>query len=70
MLAKNALTKLRMAKRGIPKTAYPATRTGWQADRTLRSAATTPAAVIDGRLHNSEFLKKSLLIWTVLTRSP
>jgi phytoene synthase len=69
-LASTTLSKLRTAKRLLPKIAYPATRTGWQADRTLRSAAATPAAVIGGRLHNSEFLKKSLLIWTVLSRSP
>jgi phytoene synthase len=70
VLAQKALSKLRTAKPLIPKTAYAATRTGWQADRTLRSAAATPAVVADGGLHNSEFLKKSLLIRNVLTRSP
>lgn len=69
-LASTALGNLRHLKKSIPTAAKPATRTGWQADRTLRSAAATPAIVKDGGLHNSEFLKKYLLIWTVATRSP
>ncbi|MGR3661554.1 MAG: squalene/phytoene synthase family protein [Paracoccaceae bacterium] len=69
-LANDALIKLKQARKSVPKSAYPATRTGWLADRTLRSAAATPADVIDGRLHNSEFSRKFSLLLRVVTGSP
>lgn len=69
-LAQEALDLLEKNRSAVPRAAYPATRMGWQADRTLRSAAANPADVKDGRLHNSEFLKKASLLWRVISRQP
>lgn len=69
-LASNARMQLKSTCKSIPKIARPATRSGWQADRTLRSAAANPAVVTDGRLHSSEFHKKTTLIWRILRGLP
>lgn len=69
-LAKAGLERLRNAKKLVPRDAYYATRTGWQAGKTLRLAAANPAAVSGGRLHNSEFSKKLSLMLKVLIRTP
>ena len=69
-LAETGLERLKKARKLIPKDAYYATRTGWQAGKTLRFAAANPAAVSGGRLHNSEFYKKSSLLLKVLLGIP
>ncbi len=69
-LAHEALERIKAARKAVPRIAYPATRTGWQADRALRSAAANPAAVEGGRLHNSEFNRKLTLLWRVLSAAP
>ncbi len=70
-LAVGALARLRKGRgwRGVQRCARPATRTGWRAGRTLRSAAANPAAVKGGWLHISEFEKRSSLLLRVLSGS-
>ena len=69
-LARAALRSLRSARKSVPSDARPVTRSGWQADRTLRSAAANPAAVASGRLHSSEFMKKLTLLVRVVVGAP
>lgn len=69
-LAQEGLQILRETRKQVPPAARAATRSGWLADRTLRSAAANPAIVKDGRLHISDFVKKASLISRVLTGSP
>ncbi len=69
-LARDGLQVLRRASGDIPKPARPATRTGWRARRTLRSAAANPAAVMGGLLHISEFSRRASLLWHVLSGAP
>jgi phytoene/squalene synthetase len=69
-LAREALRHLRSARKSVPRDARPVTRSGWQADRTLRSAAANPAAVASGRLHSSEFMKKLTLLMRVVAGAP
>ncbi|MBV1867655.1 MAG: squalene/phytoene synthase family protein, partial [Marinosulfonomonas sp.] len=56
-LAQDALSRLKAARRQVPKPARPATRSGWQAGGTLRAAVTNPAVVPNGGLHIPEFRK-------------
>jgi len=65
-LAQDALNRLKVARRQVPKPARPATRSGWQAGGTLRAAVTNPAVVPNGGLHIPEFRKKSSLLLCVL----
>ncbi len=69
-LARDALARLRAARRRVPAVARPATRTGWRAQKTLSLAAANPAAVIGGSLHISEFSRKLSLLVRVLSGSP
>lgn len=69
-LARDGLARLKAARKLVPSGARYATRTGWQANRTLVSVAANPAAVTGGRLHNSEFLRKLSLLRRVLSGSP
>ncbi len=69
-VAEAGLHQLKEARRAIPRAARPATRSGWQAGRLLKSAAANPTAVIDGSLHIPEFSKRLSLIWTVLSGAP
>jgi len=69
-LARAALEKLRNARKSVPRDGRPVTRSGWQADRILHSAAANPATVTGGRLHTSEFTKKLTLMMRVVTGAP
>ena len=69
-LAQEGLQIIKENRKKVPAVALAATRSGWLADRTLRSAAANPAIVKDGRLHISDFVKKASLISRVLTGLP
>ncbi len=67
-LAQKGLLRLGNGQRASPYGARFATRSGWQANRTLRSVAANPAAVMGGWLHNSEFTRRTSLLWHVARR--
>ena len=69
-LAKDALRRLKLARKSIPRGARYATRAGWLADRTLGTVAANPAAVAGGWLHISEFSRRTSLLWRVMLNRP
>jgi len=65
-LAQQGLTRLATARRNIrslPKAARPALAAAWRAQPLLKQAATTPARVAQGQLHQSEFIRRGSLLW-------
>lgn len=63
-LAQSGLDALRQARRaGVDRKARPALLAGWQAANILKQAASNPAYVAEGRLGQSEFAKKTSLLW-------
>lgn len=69
-LATDGLKRLRNARRLVPRDARYVTKTGWQADSTLRTVAANPATVAGGLLHKSEFSRRSSLLWRVMLNRP
>jgi len=67
--ARTALRKMRGLRGQMPRSAYPAIRASWSAARTLRSAADNPNAILDGALHNPEFVRRGALMWRVFTNT-
>ena len=69
-LAKEGLHGLKQGRNAAPRGARYATHSGWLANRTLRSVAANPAAVTGGTLHNSEFVRRTELLWRVVQGRP
>ncbi len=66
-LARQGLAKIasaRAGRRGVPGGAMLA---GWQAEAALRQVARDPAAVMEGRIGQSEFGRRGGLLWQALT---
>lgn len=69
-LAETGLAALKQAHQtAMPRDIYPALRAGWQAKPILTLALRDPAAVLENRLHLSEFRRRSgLMVKTALNR--
>ena len=57
------LDAARKARGTVPRPAYPALLTAWQARPILRQAARNPGAVAEGRLGLSEAARRGRLLW-------
>ncbi len=69
-LARTGLARLQTAqttRASIPAKAAPALYPAWQTKALLTLAATDPASVTEGRLHQSEFARRGRLAWRGLT---
>ncbi|MGY6412290.1 MAG: squalene/phytoene synthase family protein [Alkalilacustris sp.] len=71
-LAAQARDRLASARRaaqgagGVPPRIRPAFRAAWRAEALLRMAQTQPARVPEGRLVQSEFVRRGSLLWRTL----
>jgi phytoene synthase len=69
-LAQDGLARLaraRSARNAVPKVALPALLPAWQAGALLSQAAASPQRVADGALGQSEFARRTGLMWCSLT---
>ncbi len=69
-LAQDGLVRLNAAQNALPAKARTAAYAGWQTSSILSAVAANPATVIGGRLHKSEFSRRSSLLWRVMRGRP
>ncbi|MFN3724258.1 MAG: phytoene/squalene synthase family protein [Paracoccaceae bacterium] len=61
------LDSARKATATVPRAIRPALLAGWQAEGLLKQASRTPAAVAEGRLQLSDFVRRGRLLWQATT---
>ena len=63
----DALSQARRERRVVSKQVRYALFAGWRAEATLRAARDVPERVIEGKLDESEFAKRTKLLWLSMT---
>jgi len=69
-LAEEGLVRLAEARRArwtVPTPARPALYAGWRAEAALKAARDVPERVIEGKLDESEFVRRARLLWVSTT---